>query len=73
VRAAGVSGMVRARRHFGGDLERILLSYHGRAFGFSSRNFYAEFLAARSILADLSRYFPEGIQFRPPWKRNVSF
>ena len=31
----GVSGMVRARRHFGGDLERILLSYHGRAFGFS--------------------------------------
>jgi membrane-bound lytic murein transglycosylase D len=65
--------MVRARRHFGGDLERILLSYHGRAFGFSSRNFYAEFLAARSILADLSRYFPEGIQFRPPWKRNVSF
>ncbi|MGQ0591568.1 MAG: transglycosylase SLT domain-containing protein [Gammaproteobacteria bacterium] len=62
----GVGGMVRARRQFGGDLERILLSYHGRAFGFSSRNFYAEFLAARSILADLPRYFPEGIQFHPP-------
>ncbi|MGH8581857.1 MAG: lytic transglycosylase domain-containing protein [Gammaproteobacteria bacterium] len=62
----GVSGMLRAKRQFGIDFPRIVRSYRGRSFGFSSRNFYAEFLAVRSILSRLSRYFPEGIRFDAP-------
>lgn len=62
----GVGGMMRAKRQFGPHIERIVANYRGRSFGFSSRNFYAEFLAARSILSRLPLYFPEGIAFDPP-------
>jgi membrane-bound lytic murein transglycosylase D len=40
------------------DLGVIVENYRGRAFGFASRNFYAEFLAAREILQNAEQYCP---------------
>jgi len=62
----GVGGMVRAQRQFGRDFGRIVRSYRGKTFGFSSRNFYAEFLAVRSIVDAERRYFPEGVRYHRP-------
>lgn len=39
------------------DLVTIINVHRGRTFGFSSRNFYAEFLAILEILQDYQRYF----------------
>ncbi len=55
----GVGGMLRAKR-LHGDYESIYRDYEGRTFGFASKNFYAEFLAAREIARDPSPWFPEG-------------
>jgi membrane-bound lytic murein transglycosylase D len=57
----GVEGMKAARDRFGADFEKILDAYDGRTFGFASKNFYKEFLAAREVAADPGKYFPEGI------------
>jgi membrane-bound lytic murein transglycosylase D len=62
----GMEGMQRARGRFGTDFEEIVRSYDGRSFGFASKNFYAEFLAAREIARDPAKYFPEGLSFDPP-------
>jgi membrane-bound lytic murein transglycosylase D len=62
----GLSGMLRARQEHGKDIARIVKEYDGASFGFASRNYYAEFLAVCDIMADLSRYFPEGIDYQPP-------
>ena len=62
----GVHGMLRAKKRFGSDFTRIYREYDGRTFGFASKNFYAEFLAARAIALDPLRYFPEGYQPEPP-------
>ena len=61
----GVQGMLRAKARFGSDFERIYEEYDGRLFGFASKNFYAEFLAARRIASDPDRYFPEGYTPEP--------
>ena len=61
----GVEGMKVARDRFGTDFVKILAEYDGRAFGFASKNFYKEFLAAREIVKDPSAYFPEGISPEP--------
>ena len=61
----GVQGMLRAKARFGVDFERIYEEYDGRLFGFASKNFYAEFLAARRIARDPDRYFPEGYTPEP--------
>jgi membrane-bound lytic murein transglycosylase D len=46
----GASGMRRATRKLGTtDIETIVRKYKSRTFGFASRNFYAEFLAAREV------------------------
>lgn len=62
----GVGGMARAQEAFGNDLAAIVRSYSGSGFGFASRNFYAEFLAAREIARNPRRFFPEGIAYQPP-------
>lgn len=67
----GIGGMVRASREFGPDLGRIVRYYQGSAFGFASRNFYAEFLAVRSIIQNLPDFFPEGVFFEPPLKHDL--
>lgn len=67
----GIGGMVRASRELGPDLGRIVRYYQGPAFGFASRNFYAEFLAVRSITQNLPDYFPEGVLFEPPLRYDL--
>ena len=57
----GIEGMRAARDRFGLDFPRILDEYGGRTFGFASKNFYKEFLAAREIADDPAAYFPEGL------------
>lgn len=41
------------------DLVRIIHNYHGPAFKFASRNFYAEFLAALDVERNFAKYFGE--------------
>ena len=62
----GVGGMKRARDAYGTDFVAIVRSYAGPGFGFASRNFYAEFLAARDIARSPQRFFPEGVHFEQP-------
>lgn len=54
----GRAGMARAKRRLGtDDLGVIVRDYRSRTFGFASRNFYAQFLAARRILRSYEPYF----------------
>ena len=53
----GVGGMKRAQNQVGRDFVRIVKTYDGPAFGFASRNYYAQFLAAREIASNPMRYF----------------
>jgi membrane-bound lytic murein transglycosylase D len=63
----GKGGMANARAQYGNDIGRIVKDYKGRAFGFSSRNFYASFVAAREVARHPERYFPEGVRYESPW------
>ncbi|MGR9106304.1 MAG: transglycosylase SLT domain-containing protein [Gammaproteobacteria bacterium] len=62
----GVNGMAAATQEYGPDIGKIVRQYKGRLFGFASRNFYAEFLAVRSIIDDLDQYFPRGVRLDRP-------
>ena len=54
----GTAGMVRAVRSTGTkDIGEIVANYKGSRFGFASRNFYAQFLAAREVEVNADRYF----------------
>ncbi len=53
----GTNGMVRAKRRFGADMGKIIQQYRSRTFGFASKNFYVEFLAAVSVARNYSDYF----------------
>lgn len=54
----GTGGMARAVRETGTtDIETIIANYKGRAFGFASRNFYAQFLAVLQVENDARKYF----------------
>ena len=54
----GASGVRRATRKLGHrDIERIVRDYRSRRFGFASRNFYVEFLAASRIVEKPELYF----------------
>lgn len=56
----GPAGMARAVRTVGSDdIGQIVQEYDGNAFGFASRNFYAEFLAALDVEEQAHVYFPE--------------
>ncbi len=52
----GLSGMLRAKKTRGG-YEAVFKNYRGRRFKFASRNFYAEFIAARRVAKAYRRYF----------------
>jgi membrane-bound lytic murein transglycosylase D len=69
----GIGGMQRAKDLYGHDFMRIVNDYEHRYFGFASRNFYAEFLAARDVANHPDRFFPEGLRYEPPlnWDRIV--
>jgi len=61
----GLNGIVRATEQHGTDYESVFLQYRGRLFGFASKNFYSEFLAARDVACDPETYFPEGVRPEP--------
>ena len=62
----GVGGMKQAQRAHGNNFGAIVRFYSGKGFGFASRNFYAEFLAAREIAQNPQRFFPEGVRYERP-------
>ena len=62
----GAWGMKKAVARTGTkDIGKIVHHYRGRAFGFASRNFYAEFLAAVHVAKNYERYFGS-IRFAEP-------
>lgn len=54
----GPNGMSRAKKQKGG-YENILKEYESKSFGFASRNFYSEFIAARKVARNYKKYFGE--------------
>ena len=52
----GIGGMKRAQNQVGRNFVDIVDNYDGPAFGFASRNYYAQFLAAREIANNPSLY-----------------
>ena len=52
----GIGGMKRAQNQVGRNFVDIVENYDGPAFGFASRNYYAQFLAAREIANNPSFY-----------------
>jgi membrane-bound lytic murein transglycosylase D len=54
----GIYGMMRAQDQVGRDFVSIVETYEGPAFGFASRNYYAQFLAVREIASNPMQYFP---------------
>lgn len=61
----GKNGMMRAKREHGPDLLNIIRNYRSKLFGFASRNFYAEFLAALYIARNHEEYFGS-VTLAPP-------
>lgn len=61
----GRGGISRAVNRLGtSDLATIIREYNGKSFGFASRNFYAEFLAALEVERDHEKYFGK-VDFEP--------
>ena len=55
----GAEGVRRAKETLGtDDIVKIVRQYHGKTFGFASRNFYVSFLAALEIDRNPDKYFP---------------
>ena len=62
----GAAGMRRAARKLGTrDIVKIVRNYKSRTFGFASRNFYVEFLAADSVARDAEFHFGPLVYDRP--------
>jgi membrane-bound lytic murein transglycosylase D len=61
----GTRGMMRAKKKFGADIATIVNKYRSRTFGFASRNFYAEFLAALHVSNNAEKYFPNVTRAEP--------
>lgn len=53
----GRAGMQRAERAHGPDIAEIVRSYSSNTFGYASKNFYAEFMAAVNIYETYGYYF----------------
>ena len=62
----GIGGMKRAQNQVGREFVRIVETYDSPLFGFASRNYYTQFLAALEIARNPVAYFPEGVQYEPP-------
>lgn len=59
----GAAGMTRATRAVGSEnLSEIIEHYQAPTFGFASRNFYAEFLAAREVF---NSNYADRVRFKP--------
>ncbi len=66
----GVSGLLRAKQSLG-TYEEVFKRYGGPSFKFASRNFYAEFLAARDVAKNYQHYFGELQLHRPAKWREI--
>lgn len=55
----GTGGMEEAAQLYNSDFGRIFRSYDGPHFGFASKNYYAEFLAALQVHQYEDQYFPD--------------
>jgi membrane-bound lytic murein transglycosylase D len=55
----GTGGIEQASSEFGGDYCKIVRSYTGPHFGFASKNYYPEFLAALQVHENEDKYFPD--------------
>ena len=53
----GRAGMARAKRRYGSDMAAIIRDYSSRTFGYASKNFYAEFIAAVNVYNDYESHF----------------
>jgi membrane-bound lytic murein transglycosylase D len=62
----GTYGILNAQRRVGSDPMDIIRYYSGRQFGYASRNYYPEFLAALRIMRDPERHLP-GVVTQPAW------
>jgi membrane-bound lytic murein transglycosylase D len=66
----GVGGVMDAKRRAKtDDISRLVGNYRGSAFGFASKNFYAEYLAMLATMRDVQKWlpdfsFPEELKFR---------
>jgi membrane-bound lytic murein transglycosylase D len=58
----GTAGMARAAERYDNNYSRIFKDFDGPHFGFASKNYYSEFLAAVQIYRHEDQYFP-GIQY----------
>ncbi|MGP0564849.1 MULTISPECIES: LysM peptidoglycan-binding domain-containing protein [unclassified Nitrospina] len=61
----GLRGMTRAKKRHGDDIVKIVRNYKSRTFGFASRNFFAEFLAALEVSSNPNLYFPNHVREKP--------
>ncbi len=66
----GTNGMKRAKRKYGDNIGKIIKNYRSRSFGFASKNFYAEFLAALEVTRNYKRYFGR-INFEPKFRYDM--
>lgn len=64
----GLQGMKKAKKRHGSDISKIVRYYKSRTFGFASRNFYAEFLAALHVVKNQNKYFPN-LNIQSPHRR----
>lgn len=55
----GTGGMAHASSEYNGDYEKIVSNYGGSRFGFASKNYYPEFLAALQVHQYEDQYFPD--------------
>lgn len=53
----GRAGMARALAKHGPDLPTIIRNYRSRTYGYASKNFYAEFIAAVNVYQNYEKYF----------------
>lgn len=61
----GLYGMKRAMRYHGRDMGEIVKNYRSRSFGFASRNFYAEFIAALEVAENYLDYYGDLPLYKP--------
>ncbi len=66
----GLNGMKRAKARFGKDIKKVIDLYRSRSFGFASRNFYCEFLAALRVVKNKEKHFKK-LQIAPPFIYNA--
>lgn len=63
----GTNGICKAKERVGNDPVRIIRYYSSDLFGFSSRNYYPEFLAALEVITNPETFFP-GLKQADKWQ-----